>query len=119
MRRFVSSPAKKPSRQRILDLYAQGLSTHQVATQLRISDTWARRVKQEYRETGKTANKRTRDRTNSWQTLADAIRLASAEQSDLTPEELKVKLGIERSISTLCRADNRLGLTLKKDKLRQ
>ena len=117
MQRIRISWSKKPSRQRILELYKQGLSTHEVATKLCISDTWARRVKQEFRESGKTANARTRKRVASWHRFMDAIQSAIARKPDMTLSELAAELNNELSVSTLFRALKALKLTLKKRRL--
>lgn len=105
---------RKPSRAEILALYDQGLKTHAVATQLEISESWARRVKQERREQGKTRNATTRKRTPKWVPLVPQIQAALAQQPDLTLEELKAKLGTTLHSTTLCRALQKLKLTFKK-----
>ncbi len=103
-----------PSRREILDLYEEGLSTREIATRFQISDSWGRRVKQEHREQGKTRNATTRKREAKWTPLIPQIEQALAEQPDLTLKELKVKLGTELNVGTLCRALKKLKLTLKK-----
>lgn len=104
----------KASRKDILDLYDKGLTTRQVATQLQISEPWARRVKQERRELGKVKNAATRKRTPRWVLEAEQIKAAIKRQPDLTLDELKVELGTSLSRTTLCRALQALKLTLKK-----
>jgi transposase len=104
----------KATRQDILRCYAQGLSTHEVAAQLQISDAWARRVKQEYQEPGKTQNATTRQRVPQWLPLVPQIRQVLAEQPDLTLTELKAQLGTHLHPGTLCRILQKLKLTLKK-----
>lgn len=104
----------KPARQDILDLYDQGLTTREVANRLQISEPWARRVKQEHRELGKTKNATTRKRATKWATIAPQIKQAVAEQPDITLKELKARLGTELHEGTLCRALRKLKLTVKK-----
>jgi transposase len=104
----------KASRKDILDLYDKGLTTRQVATQLQISEPWARRVKQERRELGKVKNATSRKRTPRWALEAEQIKAAIKRQPDLTLDELKVELGTSLSRTTLCRALQALKLTLKK-----
>jgi len=107
-----------PSRREILDLYEEDLSTREIATRFQISESWARRVKQEHREQGKTCNATTRKREPKWVPLIPRIEQALAEQPDLTLKELKAKLGTELNVGTLCRALKKLKLTLKKKVLK-
>jgi transposase len=95
-------------------LYDQGVGTQEIARQLQISLAWARRVKQERREQGKTANATTRNRQPKWASLVPKIRAAIAAQPDLTLEELQVELGTTLHPGTLCRALQKLKLTFKK-----
>ena len=104
----------KPSRKEILALYKEGLTTREIATRFQISESWARRVKQEFREQGKTANATTRKRQPKWAPLIPQIKQALAEQPDLTLGELKARLQTDLNRGTLCRALQRLKLTLKK-----
>lgn len=113
-RSLVVRTIPQPSRKEILALYAQGLTTRQIAERFQISDSWARRVKQEFREQGKSSNATTRKRTPRWAALIPQIKQALAEQPDLTLRELKARLGTELNTGTLCRALQKLKLTLKK-----
>ena len=108
------SNGKKPSRAEILALYDKGLTTLAVSTQLLISPAWARRVKQERAERGKTRNAITRNRPPKWAPLIPQIKQALAEQPDLTLVELQAKLGTSLHTGTLCRALQKLKLTFKK-----
>lgn len=111
---LVKSNGKKPSRAEILALYDKGLTTLAVSTQLLISPAWARRVKQERAERGKTRNAITRNRPPKWAPLIPQIKQALAEQPDLTLVELQAKLGTSLHTGTLCRALQKLKLTFKK-----
>lgn len=104
----------KPSRKEILALYEEGLTTREISTRYQISESWARRVKQEHREQGKTRNATTRNRRTKWAPLIPQIKQAIAEQPDMTLKELKAKLGTDLHEATLCRALQKLKLTLKK-----
>lgn len=104
----------KPSRQDILDLYQQGLTTREVANRLQISEPWARRVKQQHREEGISRNAVTRRRSASWEPLRPRIEQAIADQPDLTLAELKQRLGTHLHPGTLCRALKKIKLTFKK-----
>src|SRR5260221_4583758 len=101
----------KPSRAEILALYDEGLSTLEVATRLQVSPAWARRVKQERREQGKTRNATTRNRQPQWVPLAPQICAALAKRPDMTLNELQVELGTTLHPGTLCRALRKLKLT--------
>lgn len=103
-----------PSREEVLALYEEGFSTRQVANRLQISESWARRVKQEHREQGKRENKKTRNRQPKWAPLAPQIKQAIATRPDMTLKELKAELKTELDVGTLCRALKKLKLTLKK-----
>lgn len=104
----------KPSRAEILALYDQGVGTTEICRRLEISPAWARRVKQERREQGKTANATTRKRTPKWAVLVPEIQAAVAARPDLTLDELKLELGTTLHPGTLCRALQKLKLTFKK-----
>lgn len=105
----VKSTGPKPTRSEILALYDQGLKTLEVSTRLLISPAWARRVKQDRAEHGKTRNATTRTRVPQWAPLTPAIEQALGEQSDLTLAELQSKLGTKLHQGTLCRALPKLG----------
>jgi len=113
-RSLVKTNGKKPSRAEILKQYDQGLSTHEVSTQLLISPAWARRVKQERATHGKTKNATTRNRQPKWAPLIPQIEQVLAEAPDLTLVELQAKLGTTLHTGTLCRALQKLKLTFKK-----
>ena len=112
--RVVKSRNSKPTRAEILALCDQGLSTSQVSAALEVCGAWVRRVKQERRESGKTENSTTRDRTPAWMAYKDRIEEALAEQPDLTLLELQQELGTTLHRGTLCRALQKLKLTFKK-----
>jgi transposase len=105
-----------PSRAEILALDDQGVGTQEIARGLQISLAWARRVKQEWREQGKTRNATTRNRQPMWATLVPKIRAALAAQPDLTLEELKAELGTTLHSGTLCRELKKLKLTFNKSR---
>ncbi len=111
-RSLVVRTVPKPTRKEILALYDEGLSTAEISTRFQISPAWARRVKQEYREQGKTCNATTRNRKTKWD--GEEIKRLIAEQPDMTLQELKEALGTDLDVSTLCRALKKLQLTLKK-----
>lgn len=112
--RLVKSNKPKPTRAQILSMYDQGHTTSEVCTALGVSTAWARRVKQERRESGKTENSKTRRRMPQWLAYKDRIEEALTQQPDLSLSELKQHLGTTLHLGTLCRALQRLKLTFKK-----
>ena len=104
----------KERRQEVLQACEDGQGTREVAARFKVSESWVRRVKQEYREHGKTAPMTTRKRAPRWRAIEDEIRRAVETTPDLTLAELKEELGTELSLPTLCRALQQLRLTLKK-----
>ena len=91
-----------------------GLGTKAIAQKFGCSPSWVRRVKQEYREHGKTAPKTTRNRIPNWQPLSEDIVRLTGEYPDLTLAELKERLGTDLSLATLCNALKALRLSFKK-----
>jgi transposase len=91
-----------------------GAGTRVVATQFNVSESWVRRIKQERREQGKLAPLKTRRRTPKWVAHSERIVTLIGQEPDLTLRELKEKLETTLSVQTLCRALQRLRLTLKK-----
>ena len=101
-------------RREVLAACDDGEGTRQVALRFSVSESWVRRIKQERRELGKTAPCTTRNRIPTWQKEAERIKATVAESPDLTLGELRTELQTELSVSTLCRALQKLKLTFKK-----
>ena len=101
-------------RKQVLAACDAGGGTREVAVHFEVSESWVRRIKQQRRESGKTAPCKTRKRIPKWQQEADRIQELVEAWPDLTLGELKEELGTDLSESTLCRALQRLKLTLKK-----
>lgn len=112
--RIVKSNKPKPSRSEILAMYDQGHTTSEVCVALGVCPAWARRVKQERRESGKIENCATRRRTPLWMVYKDQIEAALDEQPDLSLAELRERVGTTLHRGTLCRALQRMNLTFKK-----
>ncbi len=95
-----------------------GATTHEIAFELGVSKSGVRRVKQEYREQGKTAPKTTRDRPKEWERHADWIAAKIAAQPDIYLWELQAaavaELGWTTCDMTFVRACRALRLTRKK-----
>lgn len=100
-------------RDRVLAAYQRGMKTHEIASTFAVSKAWARRVKQVWRETGRTTPL---PRGGATVVKIDLARLAElvAQQPDATLRELRDRLGIACSESAICLALRRLDLTFKK-----
>lgn len=111
-------PYSAELRRDVLEMDRLGATTREIAVELSVSEPWVRRVKQEYRETGKTAPKLTRNRAKSWEPHAAWL----VEQVDQKPDVLLrelVALAAEEcdwkvGDTTLSQALRALGLTRKK-----
>jgi transposase len=91
------------------------MPTAEVAARYRVSASWVRRLKQRRRETGSAAPKAQRHGpVPAWAEHAERIAQAVRERPDDTLEEHRARLGLGLSISTLWRAIEALGLTVKK-----
>ena len=107
-------PYSKEFRRDVLAACDAGEGTRAVALRFNVSESWVRRIKQQRRESGKTAPCTTRERTPRWRAIEPQIRAALKEQPDLTLAELKAKLNTDLCVQTLCNALRALELTLKK-----
>jgi len=105
------------SKERRLEVLAaadQGLGTRAIALKFDCSESWVRRVKQEYREQGKTGPATTRNRIPDWHAEREHIEKFTKKYPDQTLQELKDRLGTTLSRSTLSVALRAMKLTLKK-----
>ena len=66
-------PYSKEFRRDVLAACDAGGGTREVALRFNVSESWVRRIKQERRETGKTAPKVTRDRRRCWEPYSEWI----------------------------------------------
>ena len=106
-------------RELVLDAYAAGMKTKQVAQRFKVSRSCARRVKQCERETGRRVARVQAKHGPDPKLGADGRgRLAAIVKRtpDATLAELKRELGLPVSISTIDRALRALRLTLKKSR---
>jgi len=104
----------KERRLEVLAAAEEGLGTREIALKFSCSESWVRRVKQEFREQGKTGPATTRNRIPKWAAWTEQIQQAIAEEPDLTLDELKERINTPLSRSTLCTALQQIKLTLKK-----
>ena len=102
-------------RRRVLADCDRGLSTRAAATKYNVSESWVRRLKQRRRQDGSiTPRAPATGPKPSWHAYADRLRAAIAATPDATLEELRDQLGLAVALSTLWRAVNALGLSVKK-----
>lgn len=104
----------KEMRRDVLSACDRGEEARAVALRFHCSESWIRRIKQDRRETGKLAPCTTRNRVAEWQKHEEQIRASISQTPDMTLQELKDELGTHLSLTTLCRALQKLKLTLKK-----
>ena len=107
-------PYSRERRLEVLSAAEQGATTRQIATRFSCSESWVRRVKQEYRESGKTAPSKTRNRIPEWYPLKQQIIELTERYPDQTLAELKARLNTHLSRTTLCVALKALKLSFKK-----
>jgi transposase len=100
-------------RDRVLSAYDRGMRTREIATTFKVSESWARRVKQHRREFGRTS---ALPRGGKRFAKIDLDRLAELvrAQPDATLIELRDRLGVDCCDTSISRALRRLGLTFKK-----
>ena len=100
-------------RDRVLGAYDRGMRTKQIAEMFGVSPSWARRVKQQRRELGRTT---ALPRGGARVIKIDLNQLAKLvhAQPDATLRELRERLQVECSEPSICRALARLNLTFKK-----
>jgi len=103
----------KELRQRILKAYDQGFGTSHIARVFSVSESWARRVKQRYRERGEVE---ARPMGGARRCKIDRQQLAKLveEQPDATLDELRQRIDVECSRSGIDKALRALDLTFKK-----
>ena len=102
-------------RERIFAAYQAGESSGDVAERFAVSPAFVRRLAQRHRETGslepKGGRRGPRPRLEG---RHDDIRRLNRERPDLTPAEVRDRLGLAASALTVWRALRALGLTFKK-----
>jgi transposase len=101
-------------RERVLADCDSGQSNEEVAQKYRVSSSWIRRLKQRRRETGSIGPRLRRAPPPQLMSHADRLQELVGQQPDATLEELRQALGVPTSVSSLCRALQRLRLTVKK-----
>jgi len=101
-------------RERVLADCDSGHSNDEVARKYRVSAAWIRRLKQRRRETGSIAPRVRRMPPPRLMAHADRLCSLVEQRPDATLRELREALGVQASLPSLCRALQRLRLTVKK-----
>jgi transposase len=103
-----------------LEDWDAGLKADEVAGKYRVSRAWVHRLVQRRRETGEIGPRpQTRFRTQALAGQEDRLRGLIDAQPDRTLAELRVALPTAASLSSIWRALDRLGLTVKKNGTRR
>ncbi len=101
-------------RLRVLKDCDAGMPTKRVAEKYEVSPAWVRRLKQRRRDNGETEPRPPGHRPSTSAVHAVPIRELIAAQPDITLAEIKAKLELSLSLTTIWRVVRGLGLTLKK-----
>ena len=102
-------------RVRIFEARQAGETTSEVAERFAVSPAFVRRLMQRYRETGSLApSTARRGPAPQLAGRADDLRRLNTDHPDLTPAEIRDRLGVRVSVLTVWRMLRRLGLTFKK-----
>ena len=105
-------------RARVLAACDDGMGTAEAAEAFAVSPAWVRRLKQRRRQTGE-VGPRAQARHGPPPALAaqaDRLRELNRREPDLTPAEVRDRLGLAVAPLTVWRALRRLGLTFKQSR---
>src|SRR5262245_279332 len=105
-------------RTRVLAACDDGMGTAEAAEAFAVSPAWVRRLKQRRRETGEVAPRAQARRgpAPALEPAYDRLRELNRQAPDLTPTEVRDRLGLRVAPLTVWRALRRLGLTFKKSR---
>ena len=111
----MGAPYSQDLRDRVLAAYDRGMQTEEIARVFVVSPAWARRVKQRRRESGETTP---RPMGGATVIKIDRLRLAELVRArpDATLDELRRGLGVRVTLSAVCTALQKLGLSFKKSR---
>jgi transposase len=113
------APYSMDLRTRVLADCDAGVAPKDVAAKFRVSRSWVNRLVQRRRETGAVApRKQTVFKTPALAGQEDHLRALVAAQPDQTLAELREALRSSASLSSVWRALDRLGITVKKNRTR-
>ena len=111
----MGAPYSQDLRDRVLAAYDRGMQTEEIARVFVVSPARARRVKQRRRESGETTP---RPMGGATVIKIDRLRLAELVRArpDATLDELRRGLGVPVTLSAVCTALQKLGLSFKKSR---
>ena len=101
-------------RKRVLADCDAGMEVRQVGVKYNVSESWIRRLRQRRRENDEVAPRIRRAREPRWMAIKDQLVRLVTVKPDATLSELKQELQTPLSLNTLCRALQKLKLTIKK-----
>jgi transposase len=114
------APYSMDLRTRVLADCDAGMASKEVAAKFRVSRSWVDRVKQRRRETGEIApREQTVFKKQAFAGQEDRLRAQVDAKPDQTLAELREALRSSASLSSVWRALDRLGLTVKKNRTRR
>jgi transposase len=104
-------------RVRLFQARQEGETTAEVAERFAVSPAFVRRLLQHHRETGSIAPSAARRGPKPLLAAEEPrLRQLHSQQPDLTPAEIRTRLGLNVSALTVWRMLRRLGLTFKKSR---
>ena len=109
----MTTPYSQDLRDRVLGAYDDGMRTKQIATLFKVSSSWARRVKQRWRQSGETTH-RPMGAPVAWKVDRSRLGELVRGRPDATLAELRESLGVQCALSTICVALRKLGFSYKK-----
>jgi transposase len=103
-------------REQVLGAYEQGMKTNEIAKRFDVGPAWCRGVKQRFREQGLRGVIQQKHGPDPIldQARRDQLARLVSQKPDATLRELKAKLDVPVSISTIWRTLQEMKLTLKK-----
>jgi transposase len=114
------APYSMDLRKRVLRAWDASLDAEGVAAKYEVSRAWVHRLVQRRRETGSIApRKQTKFRERALAGREDRLAALIAAQPDATLAELREALPTTAALSSIWRAIDRLGLTVKKNRTRR
>ena len=114
------APYSLDLRKRVLRAWDSGMDAESVAAKYEVSRAWVHRLVQRRRETGSIAPRK-QTKFRAWALAGQEARLSAliTARPDATLAELRDALPTTAGLSTLWRAIDRLGFTLKKNGTRR
>ena len=110
----MASPYSQDLRDRVLVASDREMPTKQIADLFCVSPSWVRRVKQRRREFGEVAPRPPSPKARRVKINRERLAELVHAQPDATLRELRARLGIECSESSIWKALDRMGFTFKK-----